>query len=585
MTQPTSFLKSLLFGHIPEEMIFPYPRARDDESRESLELIVESVRRFAAEKIDSHRIDTEERLTADVLEGLKELGLLGLSIPEVHGGVGLSTTGYARVMQELAGIDGSVAVTVGAHQSIGCKAITLFGTEAQKKQYLPDLATGKRVAAFALTEPGSGSDAASIKTRAVKSADGSHWVLNGQKIWITNGGFADVFTVFAQTTVEVETKSGREIKDRITAFIVERAHGVRSGKEEKKLGIKGSSTVALFFEDCKVPAENVIGEVGGGFKVAMEVLNNGRLGLAAGCIGASKSVFRHAVEHATTRKQFGKPIAEFGLIKDKLGRVAAELFAAESMVYLTCGLIDAGVHDYSLESASCKVFCSEMLWRCVNEALQISAGVGYMKEYPYERALRDARINLIFEGTNEILRLFIALSGMQGPGDRLAKLAEVIREPVKSYGVLADFVVQKIKTSVYGSAELTRAHSALKREAVLIEEATDELTQSVEKVLRKHGKRIVEMQFAQRRVADIIIDLFAMLACVARATDALERFGLEHERAVREAALGRTFCGQAARRIRYNLRRFDDNDDERLKELAQGVVDHGGYDLDAVMDR
>src|SRR5581483_1530053 len=375
---PSSFSKSLYFGHIPEAMVIPYPRLREEE-RENLELILDSFRKFAAAEIDSKKIDDEARLPREVLDGLKQLGMFGLAIGEPYGGLGLSVTGYARAMQEVAGIDGSVAVTLAAHQSIGCKGLVLFGTDEQKQKYLPRLATGELISAFCLTEPGSGSDAASIQTRAIEQPDGS-FVLNGSKIWITNGGIADFFTVFAQTQVD----KGGQKKDRITAFLVERAFGVKSGPEEHKLGIKGSSTTSVYFEDVRVPKENVLGQVGGGFKVAMGVLNNGRLGLAAGAVGSARQVIRLAIAHATSRRQFGRTIAEFGMIKDKIARMMLECYAAESMVYLTTGLIDRGVEDYSVESAVCKVYGSEMLWRVVNESLQIAAGVGYMKEYPYE---------------------------------------------------------------------------------------------------------------------------------------------------------------------------------------------------------
>ncbi len=570
---PSSFGKSLFFGHVPEGLVLPYPRIAEGEQQD-LKLILESFHKFARDQVDSHKIDADAKIPDEVLRGLKELGLFGLTIDDEYGGMGLSVSGYARAMQEIAGIDGSIAVTLGGHQSIGCKALLLFGTPEQKRKYLPRLATGEMVAAFCLTEPGSGSDAASIKTRAVPQPDGS-FLLTGSKIWITNGGIADFFTVFAQTEVE---RDG-EKKDRITGFIVERGPGVRSGAEEHKLGIKGSSTTAIYFDDVKVPAENVLGQVGGGFKVAMGVLNNGRLGLAAGAVGSAKQVIQLALAHAQSRRQFGRAIAEFGMIKDKVARMMMECWAAESMVYLTTGLIDRGVADYSVESAACKVYGSEMLWRVVNEALQIAAGMGYMKEYPYERLLRDARINLIFEGTNEILRCYIALTGMQGPGDRLAQLAEAIRYPLKGYGLAIDFMVDKFKTQYYGGETLSRAHVMLKKEAVQFEDWVPELAKSVEKTLRKHGKNISEMQFVQKRIADVFIDLYGMIACISRATTGLDTRGPEAER---EALMCRAFCGRASHNIKRNIRQFDGNDDELLKAIAKDAYDATHYTYDVL---
>jgi acyl-CoA dehydrogenase family protein 9 len=460
-------------------------------------------------------------------------------------------------------------VTIGAHQSIGLKGLLLAGNEEQKRRYLPRLASGEMIAAFALTEPSAGSDAQSIKMRAVRQADES-WLLNGTKIWITNGGLADFFTVFAQTDVELDG----ERKDRITAFIVERAHGVRSGPEEHKLGIRGSSTTALYFEDVRVPPQNVLGEPGKGFKVAMQILNSGRLGLAAGSLGAAKTLIKLAVEHARGRRAFGRAISEFGLIQHKIARMITESYALESMVYLTTGMIDAGAKDYAVESAICKVFGAEALWRIVNEALQIAAGAGYMKEYPYERLLRDARINLIFEGTNEILRLFIALSGMEGPGAYLAEVAGAIRAPLKQYGLIADYVVNKIRQSVYGDA-ITHAHPLLKREAVLVEDFVGEGAKAVEKVLRRHGKAIVERQFACARIADLMIDLYSMAAVISRTSAAIENRG--EEGAKRDLLCARVYCEWAWSRMKGILRAMDTNTDEMEKEIAKLTVDDGGY--------
>ncbi|MGE5182186.1 MAG: acyl-CoA dehydrogenase family protein, partial [Acidobacteriota bacterium] len=284
--------------------------------------------------------------------------------------------------------------------------------------------------------------------------------------------------------------------------------------------------------------------------------------------------------HVTSRRQFGRAIAEFGLVKDKIARMMMEVFAAESMLYLATGLVDRGVEDYSLESACCKVYGSEMLWRVANESVNLAAGMGYMRDYPFERLLRDARVSLVFEGTNEILRCFIALSGMQGPGDRLAQLADAIKWPLKGYGLVADFFVDKLKTQYYGGERLDRIHPALKKEAVLFEDWVPELAKNVEKVLRRHGKNISEMQYVQRRVADVVIDLFLMIACMSRATASLTARGPEAER---DARLCRAACGRASQRIKRNIRMFDDNDDELLKMIARDAYDAMAYDLDVIL--
>ncbi len=465
-----------------------------------------------------------------------------------------------------------MAVTLGGHQSIGLKAILLFGTPEQKERYLPKLATGERVAAFALTEPGAGSDAAAIKTHAELSADGKYYVLNGSKIWITNGSIADVFTVFARTSAQVEGA-----KPRITAFIVDRTKGVTHGPPEHKLGIRGSATNEIFFDEVHVPVENVLGEPGKGFKVAMEVLNSGRLGLAAGCVGTCHQLIRMAIARVQERRAFGRAIGEFGLIKDKIALMMAQTYAIESMTYMTAGIVDGKINDYSLESAICKVTASETLWNVVNETLQIAAGIGYMQEYPYERILRDARINLIFEGTNEILRCFIALAGMQNPGKELVEVVRSVREPIKGFGLLSDFALRRAR-SVLGRERMMKAHPLLAREAVVFEEFTAALASNVMNVLRKHGKEIAEMQYTQRRVAEMAMSLYGIASVISRTTRAIEQRGEEGAR--REIDLTSIFVSTENRKLKGLVREFERNDDELRKSVASRAYVDGIYPFD-----
>lgn len=573
MPSNTSFMKSIFHGVIDDGVIFPFPEMEREEA-ENVALIRQNVQRFLHEKVKPAAIDRAHAIPDEVLEEAKSLGLFGLQVPTEYGGIGLSTTAYSRIMQDVAAYDSSLAVTLGAHQSIGMKGILMYGTEAQKQRFLPSLATGEKVAAFALTEPGAGSDAAAIQTKATPSADGKTWLLDGSKIWITNGGFADVFTVFARTTDPEDAQ-----RPRLTAFIVERGPGLRTGPNEEKLGICGSSTTPVYFDELAVPSENVLGEPGRGFKVAMGVLNNGRLGLAAGCLGMSRTLLKMAIERVKERRAFNRQIGELGLIKDKIAGMLSRTYALESMTYLTTGLIDAGVEDYSLESAICKVFGSESLWWVVNETLQIAAGIGYMREYPYERMLRDARINLIFEGTNEILRAFIALAGMQGPGNQLAGVAKAMRDPIKGFGLLADFAVKKVRSAITNE-RLTRVHPVLSREAVMFEDGVARLSRHVENTLRKHGREIAEMQFVQRRVADVTMDLYALAACMSRATQAIERQGTE--KAWRHIDYTRVFATEAERRLHANFEGFEANDDELRKAIAVRTYDDSGYALDVV---
>lgn len=568
-----SFARHLFFGEVEDDEVFPYPDGLSDEERETLALLLEPLDRFLRERIEDGDVDHDSLLEPALIDELKEMGLFGLQIAEEHGGLGLSNTGYARLFERISATDASIAVTLGAHNSIGLKGILIFGTDAQKEQYLPDLSGGDKVAAFCLTEPSSGSDAASIRTRAKLSEDGEHWILDGSKMWITNGGFADLFTVFAQTQIEVDG----EMKDRITAFIVERDFGgVESGPEEHKLGIKGSSTTTIHFDGCKVPKQNVLGEVGGGFKVAMTILNNGRFGLAAGCVGGAKRLIGLAATYANERKQFGKSLSDFGLIKKKFAEMALMTYAAESMTYMTCGLMDKGGRDYAIEAAMSKVAASEAMWIIANECLQVMGGLGYSKEYVFERFVRDGRINIIFEGTNEILRLFIALSGIQAPGEHLRELVAALKNPWENYGMVLTELVSRVRSRVI-TEELDHAHTKLKRAAVHIEDKAEAFGQAVERLLRHFGKKIIDEQMLLERVADIAIDLYAMIAVVSRATRALDQ---NRKHAAHECKLASVFCEQADRRIRRRLRALEQgrkNGDEALREIADALFEHGGY--------
>jgi acyl-CoA dehydrogenase family protein 9 len=345
------------------------------------------------------------------------------------------------------------------------------------------------------------------------------------------------------------------------------------------MGIRAASTTDLCLENVHVPVSNVIGDVGRGFKVAMQVLNVGRLSLASGCVGACKKLVRMTVERARDRHAFNRPIAEFELIKDKVAWMMSETWALESMTYLTTGLVDARVGDYSIESAICKTFGSETLWRIAHEALQVAGGAGYMSAYPYERMLRDARVNAIFEGTNEILRLFVALSGMQGPARSLDEVNRAIREPLKGFGLISDFAVRKARSAL-GRDRLARVHPVLAAETTMFEDFTFELARNVEKCIRRYGKQIVELELPQRRMAETAIDLYAVAACLSRTTRLIERLG--QERAAPAVELTRAFAAGAQRRLRDNIAGFERNDDESRMRMAERAYSDGGYAFDVL---
>jgi acyl-CoA dehydrogenase family member 9 len=575
-----SFISQLCFGTIEEDLILPYPKMKPAE-QETFKAVRSSIEQLLKpHEKDFRAWDEEGELPSSFIEELKQFGLFSLVIPEAHGGMQMSATAYSRTLQELAKYDGSVAVTVGAHSSIGMRGLLLFGTDEQKARFMPKLATGELIAAFCLTEPGAGSDAASIKTTAVK--DGDDWVLNGNKLWITNGGIAQFFTVFAKT-------GGQAERGNMTAFIVMRDQpGVSVGPHEDKMGIRASSTTTVHFDNVRIPAANVLGEVGKGFKVAMKILNSGRTGLGGGTVGGMKKIISLATKQAKERVQFGKPIAEFGLVKQKLGHMVVDCYATESAVNMVNHLIDSGSEEYAVEAAITKVFGTEALWRTADEALQIAAGNGFMKEFPYERILRDARINRIYEGTNDILRLFIALTAMNEVGSELKELSDslkgIFNNPIKGFGVISEYAMRRASLATdrvkREKTKFTKLHAALEKNQLVFEDLTRELATSVDRILRKHGKNIIGKQFASRRLADIMIDLFILASTLSRVSTAIQERGVGQ--VTKEIEILEVLTGQVRRRVRSNMSKIDDNDDEFIKSLADDALDRESYRWDNV---
>ena len=566
-----SFSKALFSGVILEDIVFPYPEM-DKEEKENLDIMRDAFRKYANDHIDPEKIDEDAKIPDEVINQYKELGLFGMIIPEKYEGFEFSTTAYVKMLDWISRVDPSSALTLGAHQSIGLKALLLFGTEEQKKKYLPKLASGEMLAAYCLTEPGAGSDAAGIQTKAVRDEKKGVYILNGSKLWITNGGIADFFTVFAKEAI---TGKNGKVKDKISAFIVTRdLKGVTNGKEESKLGIKGSSTTEIFFDNVEVPFENVLGESGKGFKVAMEVLNSGRLGLAGGSLGALKRVYKDALNHITQRKQFKKNLSEFEMIQEKVGQMAVDIFATESMIYLTTQLIDEGQVDYSLESAMCKIRATEVAWKGVNECLQMVGGLGYMKEYPYQRYLRDARINMIFEGTNEVLRMFTALAGVQERGEYLKQIGSALKDPIKGFGLLTDYATQWVKGKV-SSEKIRDVHPTLSKAKVHFEDWANNFKFAVERILIHFGKNIIYKEMVQSRVADAATDLYAMITTISRVDTLIADKG--EEKCKREILLCNTFAEQAWRRIRRNLLMIDNNSDKKIKQISDFIVEEKRY--------
>lgn len=574
-----SFAVGMFNGLIHAEQVFPFPSVLSEDQSQFLCELVGPVSRFFQEVNDPMLNDELQMVEEKTMDGLKELGAFGLQVPVDLGGMGLNNTQYARLVEVVGLHDLGVGITLGAHQSIGFKGILLYGTEEQKKKYLPRLASGETIAAFCLTEPSSGSDAASIRTTAKKSPCGSFYTMNGGKLWISNGGIADLFTVFAKT--QIPDPSSGEMKEKITAFIVERGEGVSHGPPDKKLGIRASNTAALHFDEVRVPVENVLGGEGNGFKVAMNILNNGRFGMAAALSGTMKGMIQRAVDHATNRTQFGSKLHTFGVIQEKLARMAVLQYVTESMAYMISANMDSGAKDFQIEAAISKVFGSEAAWAVTDECIQILGGTGFMKDGGVERVLRDLRIFRIFEGTNDILRLFVALNGLQSAGKELKSLQKAVANPLSDPQLLLREGVRRAKRRAGLGTGLTlkgHVHPEMEKSAGLAVGALEEFGLVVEEVLVKYGKRIVDEQFILHRIADAAIDLYGMIAVLSRSSRTLSE-GLPT--AVHEKILCDIWCAEAAERVRGNLKSLRSGGGgsalfRNFRSVSSALIENGG---------
>jgi alkylation response protein AidB-like acyl-CoA dehydrogenase len=532
--------------------------------------------------------DKQEGLMQTLLDKAGELGLLGAAFPEAYGGMGKDFV-TATLVNECLGGGHSFAVAMAAHNGIGSLPILYFGTEAQKQQYVPKLATGQLKGAYALTEPGSGSDALAAKTTAILSEDGEHYILNGQKIWITNAGFADVFTVFAKLD-----------GDKFTGFIVDKdAPGLSLGEEEHKMGIKGSSTRQVFFENCRIPKGNLLGEIGKGHKIAFNILNIGRLKLCAAALGGSKPALKASLAYACSREQFKTPIVKFGAIRQKLAEMVIRIFAAESALYRTAEWIElkeqelmakeggnpllGAAEEFAIECAMLKVLGSECLDFVVDEGVQIHGGNGFMDDYNISRSYRDSRINRIFEGTNEINRLLVMdmylKRAMKGTINLMAPAMAVQKDLMSIPDFSTDetpFAAEQKAVGNFKKAILLCAGAAVQKLMLQLE----------------HEQEILMY------ISDMVIDCFQAESVLLRAMKMQQN---QHPNAALAADAAQTFIYDAADRIHHHgkcaINAFAVGDDQRLmlmglkrftktenyntvearRRLADKLTEHGGY--------
>ena len=567
--QALGFVKGLFQGHFVSDWVMPYPRIPAAQQTE-LNRTLKELREFLDAKLDAVAIDRNADIPREVIDGLGRVGVLGMTAPAEYGGSGFTQMANCRILEEIGRRCASTSVFVNAHHSIGIRALLLFGTHEQKQKWLPKLVTGEQLGAFALTEKEAGSDAANVQMTATPSADGSHFILNGEKRYITNAAIAQVLTVMARTPVP-----GKEGKTAITAFLVTPDMPGFEILEARmpKMGIRGTATGRFAMRDVKVPKENILGPPGKGLKVALTVLDFGRTTFGACCTGAAKTCLELAVKHANTRKQFNKTLGHFHLVKEKIARITADAYAMEAITTITASLIDRGLEDYMLETAMLKVFTTERLWECINDAFQIYGGSAYFVDLPLERMMRDARINQIGEGSNEVLTSFIALVGMRGPGMEFKEIYDTMLKPTREGGIGKAWSagMNRLGASVripdvpVRSAELRSFANQLGR-------LIWRFNLAVNRSLIVYREPILDMQLVQERIAGVAMDLFASTAVLSRWDSEIQFAQGNGEAPNQKNTAAELFLRQSFRRIRNYLAGLTDNDDKFILKAADSAL-------------
>ena len=502
----------LLEDHNLENVFTP------EDFNEDQQMIAKLTDDFAINEVlpNAEKIEHKEmQVTLDLLKKAAEMGLTNADMPALYGGSEMDKISSAIITDHMAKCGGSFTITMGAHTGIGTLPLIFFGNEAQKKKYLPKLASGEMIAAYALSESTSGSDAMHIRAHAVLSPDGKFYVLNGEKTWITNAHFADLFTVFAKVDGE-----------KFTAFLIEKGFpGFSVGNEEKKMGIRGSSTASLILNDCKVPVENMLGEVGKGPSVAFNILNIGRFKLGVECVGSARTSLQHATAYAKERKAFGKTIADFGLIREKLAQMAVSIYAGESTAYRTVGMIDnaipegeetpevigKAIEEYAVECSIIKVWGSEMLDFVADETVQIYGGYGFVEEYPAERTYRDSRVNRIFEGTNEIQRLIIT--------------GQLLKRAMSGQLALLPAIKKILDEVTSGTSSSEEGGGLLAAEQKMVTNAKKLSLLVTGSASQKYKQKLADQQEIMGAIADMVIETFVVDSCLLRARKYVEANG------------------------------------------------------------
>jgi acyl-CoA dehydrogenase family protein 9 len=560
--EQAGFAKVLFRGEFRGSALFPYPELPESQ-RPMVESAVAAVREFADSHIDAAAIDRDADIPRSVIEGLGHLGVLGMAAPREWGGQGFSQMGYCQIMEVIGGHCAATAVFVNAHHSIGLRALVLFGTPDQQARWLPSLATGEKLAAFALTEEQAGSDASNVQTTARPTDDGQTYILNGGKRYITNGAIADVLTVMARTP---DPRGG---DSKVTAFLVTPDLPGFEVVEARmpKCGIRGTATARLAFHDMPVPATNILGPLGKGLKVALTVLDFGRTTFGASCTGAAKVCLAAATRHAASRRQFGRPLADLELIKKKIAYLAATAYAMEATTYQTAALIDRGSEDYMLETAILKVFTTEVLWQGVYETLQVFGGQGYFSNEPYERMMRDARINTIGEGANEVLKAFIALVGMRAIGQELKGTLDGLKRPGSFLPTVWNLTRSHMGRMVR-SPVIPIASPMLRPMADSLARRIARFGRTVERILIANREAVLDRQYIQERIADAAIALVTAACTLSRWDHSIAR----QRETPAESTAAELYLRMANRRFDDALRSLNHNDDRLTTAAAHAAL-------------
>jgi alkylation response protein AidB-like acyl-CoA dehydrogenase len=568
--QALGFAKGLFQGHFVSDWVMPYPRV-DEGERPQLEQTLTELRKFLNEDLDPAEIDRQADIPRSVIDGLGRIGVLGMTAPKEYGGHGFSQMANCKILEEIGRRCASTSVFVNAHHSIGIRALLLFGTPEQQQKWLPKLVSGEQLGAFALTEREAGSDAANVQMQARLSEDGSHFILNGEKRYITNAAIAQELTVMARTPIAGTDKTA------VTAFLVTPDMPGFEMLEARmaKTGIKGTATGRFALRDVKVPKENVLGPIGKGLKVALTVLDFGRTTFGACCTGAAKTCLELAVAHANTRRQFNKTLGEFELVKKKIARIAADAYAMEAMTTVTASFIDRGLEDYMLETAMLKVFTTERLWECINDVFQIYGGSAYFTDLPLERMLRDARINQIGEGANEVLTSFIALVGMRGPGMEFKEIYDTMMKPSRD-GMSKAWAAGKSRlNATIRVPDVPVQSEQLRAQARQVGRLIRHFNFAVNRALVTYREPILDMQLIQERIANAAMDLFASTCVLSRIDGEIQSAGRNGNTASSDHSAANLFLRQSSRRIRGYLAGLTDNDDKAVIAAAKSCLTSG----------